>query len=359
MKKTLKIILVIAVLLITVRILLPYIVKDYVNQVLNDMEGYQGQVDDVNLNLYRGAYVIKGVEIEKESEQDTIPFLDIGEIDLSVEWGALFDGAVVGEVYLINPTLNFVDEKGEEEEQVEDSTDWVETIKDLIPLRINRFEIANGKISFKNPTSSPPVDIAIENLRLVASNISNVESKDQKLPSSIRLTGTSIGGGSINLDMKGNFLKQIPDIDGDLSFENVALTAFNDFTKAYGNFDLESGTLSLYTEAVINDGQLEGYIKPIFENVELVDREDRKENTFFQNVWEGLVGLFSEAIENQPRDQAATRIPISGNLENPQTHTLDMIFNIFENAFIEAFEKQVEGTVSLGDDAQENAESGK
>src|SRR5690606_19260213 len=202
------------------------------------------------------------------------------------------------------------------------------------------------KISFKNPTSSPPVDIAIENLRLVASNISNVESKDQKLPSSIRLTGTSIGGGSINLDMKGNFLKQIPDIDGDLSFENVALTAFNDFTKAYGNFDLESGTLSLYTEAVINDGQLEGYIKPIFENVELVDREDRKENTFFQNVWEGLVGLFSEAIENQPRDQAATRIPISGNLENPQTHTLDMIFNIFENAFIEAFEKQVEGTVS-------------
>ncbi len=56
MKKKWKIILSIVVLLLVVRLMLPFIIKKYVNKTLDDLNGYSGHLDDINLNLFRGAY---------------------------------------------------------------------------------------------------------------------------------------------------------------------------------------------------------------------------------------------------------------------------------------------------------------
>ncbi len=45
--------------------------------------------------------------------------------------------------------------------------------------------------------------------------------------------------------------------------------------------------------------------------------EDIKEDGFFRAAWEAMAGLFAEAAENQPRDQVATKVLISGNINQP------------------------------------------
>jgi flagellar basal body-associated protein FliL len=64
-KKTIIIISIIIVILIGVRVALPYLVVNYVNKVLADIPGYQGSIKGVNIDLYRGAYVIDSLDIQK------------------------------------------------------------------------------------------------------------------------------------------------------------------------------------------------------------------------------------------------------------------------------------------------------
>src|SRR5262245_37845085 len=89
-KKTHKkrnIILDVILVLIIFRLILPYIVLRYVNKVLSEMDQYYGHVEDIDLHLYRGAYVIKDMKIVKveKSMKDTFPFFKTPKIDLSVQ----------------------------------------------------------------------------------------------------------------------------------------------------------------------------------------------------------------------------------------------------------------------------------
>lgn len=126
MKKKTAFILVVSIIivLVAIRIALPYVIKDYANKKLDEIEGYQGHIDDVDLSIIRGAYVIKGVTLEKTGGKVPIPFFSAARIDLSVEWSALFKGSVVGEIEITNPELNFVAAKSEEQKQTKPGKNW-------------------------------------------------------------------------------------------------------------------------------------------------------------------------------------------------------------------------------------------
>ena len=97
-KKALRTAGIIIVVLIIIRLILPYVVLHYVNKSLASMEGYYGHVNDVDLSLYRGAYKIKDIYINKVDKQEKqVPFFSAQLIDLSVEWKALLHGSLAGE----------------------------------------------------------------------------------------------------------------------------------------------------------------------------------------------------------------------------------------------------------------------
>src|SRR5690606_39605074 len=78
------------IVLILIRIALTYVVKDYVNKELDNIPEYKGSIEDVDINLWRGAYQIQGVKLLKTTGKIPVPFFSADEIDLSVEWGAIF-----------------------------------------------------------------------------------------------------------------------------------------------------------------------------------------------------------------------------------------------------------------------------
>lgn len=86
---------IIIVLLIGFRLVLPYIVKNYVNKVLADIPGYYGHVEDIDLSLITGAYTIKQLYLNKVNADTEIPFLDFERTHISIEWSALFKGRIV------------------------------------------------------------------------------------------------------------------------------------------------------------------------------------------------------------------------------------------------------------------------
>lgn len=57
----------ILVLLVALSIALPYLVRNYLNDKLANMGDYRGQVTDVDLALWRGAYRINGLRSSRST----------------------------------------------------------------------------------------------------------------------------------------------------------------------------------------------------------------------------------------------------------------------------------------------------
>ena len=52
-------------ILVVLRILIPGMVLRYANKTLAELDGYYGQVEDINIALYRGAYQLDGFYLNK------------------------------------------------------------------------------------------------------------------------------------------------------------------------------------------------------------------------------------------------------------------------------------------------------
>src|SRR5690606_14131107 len=107
--KKARIIIAVILLLVIFRILLPYIVLHYANKSLAKVDGYYGHLDDIDISLYRGAYKIKDMYLNKRDSATgkQTDFFKVALIDLSVEWKALLHGELVGELVVDRPVLAF------------------------------------------------------------------------------------------------------------------------------------------------------------------------------------------------------------------------------------------------------------
>lgn len=334
------------VLIIVARLLLPYFLEKYVNKTLDEIPGYTGHVEDIDVALIRGAYVIEGLILKKENAETDTPLLNFPESDISLEWSALFKGKIVSEIVLHSPELNYIfeDQQKEGEAEVED---WTDALTDLVPIDINHLQVHNGRINFVQFSANPDINLMMENIEMQATNLRNVRQTENRLPSTVHATAVSFGGGNFTLDGQVNVMQKIPDMDVDFSLEKADVTALNDLMMETAGVDFSRGTFELYSEFAIADGYLEGYLKPMFIDTELLGEED--DDSFFRSLWEGFVGVFKFLFKNQGTDTLATRAPLEGDLNNLDTGVWTTILNIFKNAWIEAFKTDVDEDINFED----------
>lgn len=335
------------ILLIGFRIYLPTLVLNYVNKSLSNIPDYKGQVEDVDIHLWRGAYQIDNIELVKTEGNVPVPFFFARRIDFSLDWHSLFRGNIVGEIAIIEPQLNFVKGPTKPESQIGVEKEWREVVKDLMRIDINRFEVIDGEVHYFDFSSNPKVDVFINNIEIIAENLMNRSNEDELLPSSLDASGNSLGGKmEIHIDMDP--LNKIPTFDLSARVDNLDLVKLNDFLKAYGNFDVEKGTFSLYAEAAAKDGKFTGYTKPFFKDLEIFQlNKDKKEGNLLQTLWEALAGGTSEVVENQKKEQIATKVPLSGNFDDPNVDLWATIGTLMRNAFIRALLPTLDYTVNI------------
>ena len=340
----------VAVLLIAARIALPYVVLHFVNKTLaEDVAPYSGRVDDIDIALYRGAYQIKDLRIDVTTNDVTEPFLAVPLIDLSVEWKSIFDGAFTGEVVVSDPKVTFGFGASPAQEQTGEAVDWVEVVQGFMPITINRFAIQGGTAELSNVWAEPEVDLEVEDIDFELQNIRNVVDAGDRLPSPFTGSANFPGyGGAFAVTGDALLLKTTPDFNYDARLENFNLTQMNDLAKYYAGVDFEKGTVSVYSELAMADGKFEGYVKPLLKDVQIFSRDegDRTVGQYFKELFaEGA----QELLENQRKDQIATRVPISGTAETTDTEIWTAIIAVIRNAYFNAFRPQLDDTIEFED----------
>lgn len=350
MKRTTKILIALVVLLVIARLLLPYFVLRYVNKTLADMGAYTGHVDDIDIQLIRGAYQLDELRIRKINGKLKEPFLYIPKTDLSVEWKSLFKGKLVSEVECYKPEINFAFSENEASSQTGAEVDWTAYLKKLLPISINRFAVIDGKVELTSLVTQPRADLSLQNFQGEIRNIRNVEDKANKLPSPVVASGDVPGyGGTMNFSANMNLLKITPDFDYNMRFTDMQLVKLNTLARHYANLDFERGTVSVYSEMAMYDGKLNGYLKPLTKGMKIFklnEHEGRSVGKFFTEL---IVQGGTAILKNQKKDQVATRIPLNGTIDNIETATWPTVFGLLRNAYIEAFKKEFDNNITLGD----------
>ncbi|WP_340065669.1 DUF748 domain-containing protein [Ascidiimonas aurantiaca] len=332
-------------LLVLSRLALPWVLKRYVNQVLNQLPGYTGSVSDIDIALYRGAYQIEGLRLIEKSAKTDVPMLEIPNVDISLEWRSLFKGKVVSEIILERPRFIYVFENQKTVKTTTETEDWSRALTNLVPININSFTVNQGKIAFVQISADPNIDLYIDDLSLYARNLRNVVRTGEKLPSSVKVTGTSVGEGKFNLEGDMDLVRKIPDLDISFSLEKGDATALNPFIRHYAGIDFKGGKYNVFGEIAIADGFLKGYVKPILEDTKMIGKEDG----FLETIWEGFVGFFKFIFKNKSKNTLATKIPFEGNLNKVKTKTFPSIINIVKNGWIRAYEGKIDNDVKFED----------
>ncbi len=328
-------VLVIIAALVAFRIALPHLVLDYVNRSLDSMEGYQGHVQDIDLHLWRGAFDVHGLAVEKTGGTIPVPFLDVARIESSIQWSEILNGAYVGEIVLHQPELNFVAGPTDDTSQTEVPATWIEVTGDLLPFSINQLEMRDGIVHYRDFHSDPEIDVSMEKLYLVASNLRNSRSVGQsKFATATLYNLPDEGDPKLEVSLNLDTFAQDPTFDMNFALNDLALTRLNDFLRAYGNFDVESGTFTIYSEIVAQQGSYEGYVKPLFEDLKVVDWKEDQDP--LELAWETIVGGAASILENKPTGRVATRIPIEGDFEEQEVDYWAAVINLLRNAFIQA-----------------------
>lgn len=340
------------VLLVALRLVLPYFVLHYVNNTIRNVQEYNGSVQGVRMNLYRGAYRIENLVLVKTNAATLEPFLVIPEMDLSIDWSELFHGALVGEIVVNRPHVNFENGPTEEETQAGLHKNWKETLEALFPVTINRFQVNNAVIHYADPHREPPVDMWVTNLYAVATNLTNVRDKHNALPAGLVARGKTTGHGDLNLELHMNPLADTPTFKLLSTVTNLDLTALNDFMRAYGNFDVQKGSFALYLDIAAADEKYQGYLKPFFFNLQIFNWQEAKHENILHDFWEAIVAGVSQIFRNQPEDQLATTIPISGKFERSADVDLwATVGGVLQNAFLRALTPKLSRpTTPLPDD---------
>jgi hypothetical protein len=200
-------------------------------------------------------------------------------------------------------------------------------------LRIDRLEIVRSNFGFVNKTANPSYRVFVNDTSMTLTNLSSLPSGET---SQATLTGKFMGNGPASAGFKLRPTRPGPDFDLAVQIEETDLETMNDLLRAYGKFDVTGGRFSLYTEIAVQDRQVSGYVKPLFQDMTVYDASQDRDKNVLRKVYEGVVGGLSRVLQNRPRDEVATRVELSGRLDNPNASIIDTIVGLVQNAFFKA-----------------------
>jgi hypothetical protein len=214
-----------------------------------------------------------------------------------------------------------------------------------ILVKIAKLEVVDSQAVYVNDTKDPHYILSISNLDLQLTNLSNHFNEG---PAHLVLRGRFMDSGVTTIS--GDFRPEKPgsDFDLDLAIRDASLPSLNNLLRAYGRFDVQAGELSVFSQVTVRRGEMTGYVKPLFTNVKVYDPAKNKNKSVVHQAYELAIGAATKVVKNSSTQKVATRIDVSGKLDNPNVSTWQALMQFVQNGFINAilpgFDRQTKAT---------------
>ena len=202
-----------------------------------------------------------------------------------------------------------------------------------LEVKVDRLQVRNSQLGYVNRAAKPAYHVFFTDTNI---DIENLSSHLKDGVARGRASGRFMGSGPSRIDVAFRPETKGPDFNLALSIEDTDMRKMNNLFRAYGNFDVVNGKFAFYSDLKVRQGKIDGYVKPLFHDMDVYDHRQDRDKSLFRKLYEGLVGGISSLLTNRPRQEVATKVPVSGDIESPQTSTWETIVRLIQNAFFQA-----------------------
>jgi Domain of Unknown Function (DUF748) len=208
----------------------------------------------------------------------------------------------------------------------------VNNARDVV-LHVDDLRVVNATLGLVNRSADPQYRVFLDDMNLTLKKFSNQRDEGY---GHATLTGRFMGNGPTTVDATFRPETKGPDFTMNAKIENTDMRKMNDLLRAHAKFDVASGVFSVFSELHVHDARVDGYVKPLFHDLKVYDKDKDADKTFGQKVKEKAVDVASKVLKNRPRKDVATVADVSGPLESPRTSTWQVLVRLVQNAFIKA-----------------------
>jgi hypothetical protein len=200
-------------------------------------------------------------------------------------------------------------------------------------LKAKRISATGATVGFVNQEATPHYRVFLADTNLVIENFTNQRTEGT---ATARLDGRFMGTGVTTVRATFRPETKGPDFDVNAQIENTDLKALNDLLRAHAKIDVASGVFSVYSEVTVKAGRINGYVKPLFRDLDVYHADQDREKSFGKKLKEKAADLVGKVFKNQPRDEVATVVPIEGAVKDPKASTWETLIGLVQNAFFKA-----------------------
>ena len=200
-------------------------------------------------------------------------------------------------------------------------------------VKINELRLTRSTVGYVNKTTNPAYRVFLADADGALTNLSNQQVEGTAVA---KLKGLFMGSGTAHAEATFRADQAGPSFNVGVRIEEVDVTRLNDLFRAYGRFDMASGRFDFYSELDAKDGVVTGYIKPLFQDLQVYSKEQDKDKPALEKMYEHIVGGVAKVLKNRPREEVATKAQVIGRIDNPKVGTLAALGGLVENAFFKA-----------------------
>ncbi|HTY56362.1 MAG TPA: DUF748 domain-containing protein [Candidatus Binataceae bacterium] len=202
-----------------------------------------------------------------------------------------------------------------------------------VDINVREFNIARSSFSFTDETKNPAYQLFLNDADIRLTNLSNHQ---QRGPADLTLQGKFMGSGETKVSADFRASHNGPAFNMNVAIQNTNLPSMNNVLRAYGRLDVAAGRLSVFSQVGVKDDAINGYVKPMFSDLEVYNYQKDKNTGIMHQAKELVVGGAAHLFKNPSTKQVATEVDLKGKLTSPGVSTWQAIVEVLKNAFVQA-----------------------
>ena len=355
---------IVLLLLVGLRVALPYVLTWNMNRVLAAPGPYRGHVDGLSLDLWRGAYQVDGLTVDVvPASGETKPLFSAAQIAIALDWRQLLHARIRSSIVLDHPRVFIgpaavevakqptpaAESAKAEAEKAADAAKpprerWQERVSSVIAFRIDTLRIIAGVVRYVDERRG--VELGIADIQGELRDIAGGKESKPTL-ATFTLTGGTTGGGTLRVEGRADPWALAPTFDVRAEILGLHLVDLNASARQLKGLVFRKGVFSAYAEAHAADSRLNGYIKPLFFDLDVTSYGSDQDNAATRVFWKAVIVVAENLLPNGKTDALAARIPIKGQFDKPQTDIWTIIGSVLGNAFVSAILPGFEGMATF------------
>lgn len=192
-------------------------------------------------------------------------------------------------------------------------------------LRIGGIQIADGSANFADLSLRPPFITAIQDL---GGSIGTIDNREHN-PASVDIQGKVDRYAPVSIEGSLTPFEPLQSLDITTRFKQVELTTLSPYSAKFAGYRIRKGRLNLDLHYRIQQGQLNAENEVVLEELQLGEKVDSEQAV-------DLPIRLAVALLKDSSGTIALKIPVQGDLKNPQFDVVPIIWQTLRNLVVKA-----------------------